>query len=170
MRAAAGIEECTVHPCEQQNDGMDRGKAQGRQSANHWPSSLKIWSVLVQPWGAGRRGRKGQQPAGGVGFVLPPFIVLAFCQKQRGEGRALYLLTLLYLQEEPMPRQQWWHNPATAQVSEEQLRDQQGILHVHTLGLLPSKPGSTCSLRDEIRWSFQSTKFCSKVSQLRMGR
>lgn len=47
-RAAAGIEECTVHPNEQQNDGMDRGNAQGRLSANHWLSSLEeVWSGLV---------------------------------------------------------------------------------------------------------------------------
>lgn len=31
----------------------------------------------------------GQQPAGGAGFFLLPFIILAFCQKQTGEENAL---------------------------------------------------------------------------------
>lgn len=86
MRAAAGSEEHTIHPCEQQNDGMDGGTTQGRLGTDHWPSSLKVWSVLVKPWGrrrmrsrrrkrrGGRGGGKGEareQPAGGAAFALP---------------------------------------------------------------------------------------------------
>lgn len=65
-----------------------------------------------------------------------------------------------------MPRQQWWHNPAEAQVSEEQLRGPTGHPNVHTQ---TSKPGSTCSLTDEMRWPCQSIKICSKVCQLRVA-
>lgn len=43
--------------------------------------------------GAGKR-REGQQPAGGTGSGLAPFIILAFCQKQGGRGSSLTAVPL----------------------------------------------------------------------------
>lgn len=77
-----------------------------------------------------------------------------------------------------MPREQWWYAPASVQVSEEQLRgltghpdmcthwDSQDNLRVSAS--CPQNLGVPALLGIEFVNLYR--KFCSKVSQLRMGR